>query len=62
MIGIARIILVGVNNDLSVNDFELNFLTLKTLLQRELFNLKLELFFVCFKLGKGLSLLFMRAR
>ena len=25
MIGIARIILVGVNNELSVNDFELNF-------------------------------------
>ena len=58
MIGIARIILVGVNNELSVNDLELNFFhTEKVIIAARTFNRKLALFFVCVKLGKWLSLL-----
>ena len=59
MIGILRIILVGVNNKLSVNDLELNFFDTERRIAARTFYLKLALVFFCFKLGKWLALLFL---
>ena len=58
MIGIARIILVGVNNELSVNGLELNFFDTERSIGNFL-NSSSSWFFFCFKLGKWLSLPFL---
>ena len=58
MIGIARIILVGVNNELSVNGLEINFFDTGRSIGNFL-NSSSRWFFFCFKLGKWLSLPFL---
>ena len=57
MIGIARIILVVVNNELSVNGLEINFFDTERSIGNVL-NSSSRWFFFCFKLGKWLSFLF----